>query len=136
MKLIKFIAAGIYGVFIFFLLRVIFYNLTFWLMGFGWKAVVLYCVVAGGLLSGTLSMFASLLSAPLVLLTSNSIAGRIVPVLSCLIFGFLSIADPWKLDMSYTKLQIFIALSISFIALTIFGTVAFGLLIGIEDKKE
>ncbi|MDR0938513.1 MAG: hypothetical protein LBN29_04010 [Mediterranea sp.] len=122
-KMICFLGAAVYGIVAAYLLWLVFYFLSPWLMSFGWLAVILYVIFALGLIGGLIGWIASLIWAPLLLLLRNSWPiSKVIPVIALILFGISAIILPWRMDMGYSLVKIVIAISLSITALITFGS--------------
>lgn len=119
-NILNFIGSAIYGIVVSYILWLLFYFLTPWLMSFGWSAVILYWLFAFGLLAGLIGGLSSILLIPLVYLISKCKIAKYLPIAAMLIFGYLTVALPWQLSGEYTFVKIVIAISLSSTALAVF----------------
>lgn len=121
MKFLKFLGALLYAFVSSYLIWLLFYFLVPWLMSFGWIALIIYWILAGGLIAATLKFVSSMITVPLFVLVGGS---RISGFIAALIYAFVGIVTvllPWNLDIPYRLVTIIIGVSLSLTALSIFS---------------
>lgn len=96
-----------------YLLWLLFYWLTPYIMGVGWFLFFVYLFFAGGLLTGIIGSLSTILAIPVAYLTSNNTVAKIINAIPLLVFGYCSVCLPWGLNMEYKLLQYIIAISLS-----------------------
>lgn len=122
MRFLKSVGLLFYGLIASYLLWLLFYWLTPYVMSVGWGGFILYMLIAGGLVTGIVGSAATLLAYPVVAWFD----GAYKPVKwVCAIFfvfhGFSAIMLPWRLDIDYSFLKILIAVLYGITALISFG---------------
>ena len=131
--ILGFIGSAIYGIILSYLLWLIFYFLTPWLMGFGWTALILYSLFAGGLITSIVGGLSTLISLPLFLMSKNKVS-KIIPALALAFHGYSAVAMPWHIGTGGRFVTFIIALSISFTAFSIFALIIYSLFADREDQ--
>lgn len=109
-KALKTIGSLIYGAVMYYILWLLFYWITPYIMSVSWMGFLIYLFVAGGAISMFVGSVANIIGIPLIFLCKNCNASKYAPILFGLIFGYSSIRLPWTLDMEYGILQIILAI--------------------------
>lgn len=118
MAILKFLGASIYGIVASYLIWLLFYFITPWVMSFGWGGVIV-SVIAGSLLVGAFLSICALVLSPMMGMIDNTVS-KIIPTLAILFYGYSSVKLPWGLELDYTLPKIILAITISGVALTVF----------------
>ncbi len=116
-----FIGAALYGFIESYILWLVFSYFTPWLMSWSWFAIIVYCVVATGLIGGLVTGFSALISIPLFKICKVSKACRYLPMLFLAFYGYKAVALPWQMSPHGIR-EIVIAISISLTAVALFVT--------------
>lgn len=119
-KLAQCVGICLYSIISAYLLWLIFYWITPFVMSIGWLGFILYCIFATGLCSGFISLANMVLAIPTHFLTKDNIVAKIINALPMLFFGYSTICLPWKLNIEYGLLQWILAISLSSIAFSAF----------------
>lgn len=114
-----------------YLLWLLFYWITPYIMGIGWLLFLLYIFLTGGLITGIVFSVNNLLIVPMVFLMKDNIVAKVINVLPLLYFGYSAVRLPWGLDMNYGVLQYLIGIS-----LIITFLISFGCMIVVPFKIE
>ena len=122
MRFLKSVGLLFYGLIASYLLWLLFYWLTPYVMSVGWGGFILYMLIAGGLVTGIVGSAATLLAYPVAIWFD----GAYKPIKwICAVFfvfhGFSAIMLPWRLDIDYSFLKILIAVLYGITALISFG---------------
>ena len=136
MRFLKSVGLLFYGLIASYLLWLLFYWLTPYVMSIGWGGFILYMLFAGGLVSAIVGSAATLLAYPVI----TWFNGAYKPVRwICAIFfvfhGFSAIMLPWRLDIDYGFLKILIAVLYGITALISFGAFLFVFVKGLDEEK-
>lgn len=121
-KIFQCLGTVVYSTIAGYLLWLLFYWMTPYIMGVGWMLFFLYIFLAGGLITGIVASINGLLIIPLAFLMKNNIAAKVINVLPLLFFGYSSVRLPWGLDMNYGVLQYLIGISLTITFLISFGS--------------
>lgn len=122
MRFLKSVGLLFYGLISSYLLWLLFYWLTPYVMSVGWGGFILYMLLAGGLVTGIVGSAATLLAYPVAVWFND--AYKPVKWICAIFFvfhGFSAIMLPWRLDIDYTFLKILIAVLYGITALISFG---------------
>ena len=114
-KIFKCLGTLLYSTIVGYLLWLLFYWITPYIMGVGW-----YIFLAGGLISCIAASINGLLSLPMSFLVKDNIVAKVINVFPLLFFGYSSVRLPWEFNMSYGVLQYIIGISLTIIILTSF----------------
>lgn len=120
-KFFQFVGAVFYAVISAYLVWIVFYWVTPWLMGFGWIALILYWIFAFGLIAWTLKFISFLITYPLFMMVGNNKSAGVVASLVYLCVGGWTILLPWMQAGPYTLVRIIIGVSLSLTAFSIFA---------------
>lgn len=121
-KILQCLGTTVYSTVAGYLLWLLFYWMTPYVMGVGWLLFLLYIFLAGGLLTGIIASVNNLLSYPMIFLMKNNIVAKIINILPLLFFGYSAVCLPWGLDMDYGVLQWLIGISLTITFLISFGS--------------
>lgn len=102
----------IYSSIIGYLLWLLFYFITPYIMGICWLLII-----AGGFITGFIANANYILSIPMIFLVKGNIVAKIISVVPLLYFGYWSVLLPWELDVEYGFLQYFIGIILTTIFL-------------------
>ena len=130
-KFFQCLLTAVYSAIAGYLLWLLFYWMTPYIMGVGWLLFFLYIFLAGSLITLIVGSISWLLAVPMPFLMKDNIAAKVINVLPMLFFGYSAVCLPWGLDMNYGVLQYFIGIS-----LTITFLITFGSMIVIPFKME
>ena len=119
-KIFKCLGTLLYSTIVGYLLWLLFYWITPYIMGVGWFLFFLYIFLAGGLISCIAASINGLLSLPMSFLVKDNIVAKVINVCPLLFFGYSSVRLPWEFDMSYGVLQYIIGISLTIIILISF----------------
>ena len=119
-KIFKCLGTLLYSTIVGYLLWLLFYWITPYIMGVGWLLFFLYIFLAGGLISCIAASINGLLSLPMSFLVKDNIVAKVINVCPLLFFGYSSVRLPWEFNMSYGVLQYIIGLSLTIIILISF----------------
>ncbi len=125
MGIIKFLGAFAYAVLSSCMIYLVFSWLVPWLMGFGWLALIIYWLLAGGLIAATLRYICAMITLPLFMMTAQSRAGAFLAGLVYCLVGVYTVWIPWIQNMPYRLVTVIIGVSLSLTALSIFGRTVF-----------
>lgn len=134
-KIIQCIGAAVYGSVVGYLLWLLFYWMTPYIMGVGWLLFILYLIFASGLITGLVYAATMLLSFPTSLILKGNTAAKIINAIPLLFYGYCSVKLPWGLRMDYGALQYLIAISLSITFLIAFAATIF-VPFNLPDKDE
>lgn len=123
MALVKSLGAIILSVVLSFLIYLLFYFATPWLMSFGWGGfAVWFCI--GNTIVGFLIWILNFVSAPIY----SMVKGLKVPATICSVilagFGIYTMLLPWFLDMDYLTVNKLMGINISIDIIGIFAIMA------------
>lgn len=104
-KMFQCLGTVVYSTIVGYLLWLLFYWITPYVMSVGWLLFLLYIFLAGGLITGVIASINTLLALPMTFLMKDNIVAKIINALPMLFFGYSSICLPWTLDMNYEVLQ-------------------------------
>ncbi len=104
-KIFQCLGGLIYSSIIGYLLWLLFYFITPYIMGIWWLLLI-----AGGFITGFIANTNYILSIPMFFLMKGNIMAKIISIVPLLYFGYLSVLLPWELDMEYGFLQYFIGI--------------------------
>lgn len=125
MSIIKFLGAFAYAVLSSCMIYLVFSWLVPWLMGFGWLALIIYWLLAGGLIAATLRYISAMITLPLFMMTAQSRTGALIAGLVYCLAGVYTVLIPWMQNMPYRLVTVIIGVSLSLTAFSIFaGTVS------------
>lgn len=119
-KILSFFGGLSYSVVVSYLMWLLFYFVTPFLMRFGWKALILYFVLAAGTIPMLFIPLFTYAWIPIVLLIRKCKAVRFVSVIPLLLFGYSAVADVWRLDIVYSGSKVAIAIAVSVMIATLF----------------
>lgn len=105
MKLLKVLGSLLYSAIMYYLLWLLFYWITPYIMMMSWGWFIAYLFIAGGFISAFVASIAYIIGIPLVFLSKDCKLAKYPPILFGLIFGYSSIVLPWQLNMDYGVLQ-------------------------------
>lgn len=108
-----------------YILWLLFYWMTPFIMSFGWFMLILYIVIAGGLISQLISNLGMILLIPMRYLLKDCSIAKVINVLCMISFGFSAVRLPWGLDIEYGLLQYIIAASLSITFIVTYACMAF-----------
>lgn len=114
-----------------YLLWLLFYWMTPYVMGMGWLMLFAYIFIAAGLITAIALAANTALAFPMVFLMRDNKAARVINVFPFLLYGFSAVRLPWGLDMEYGFLQYILGIS-----LTITILISFGSLISLPFKFD
>lgn len=119
-KILSFLGGLCYSVVVSYLMWLLFYFVTPFLMRFGWKALVLYLVLAAGTIPMLFIPLFTYAWAPVILLIRNCKAVKFVSAIPLLLFGYSAVADVWRLSIVYSGSKVAIAIAVSVMIATFF----------------
>lgn len=119
-KIFKCLGTLLFDAIVGYLLWLLFYWITPYIMGVGWFLFFLYIFLAGGLISCIAASINGLLSLPMSFLVKDNIVAKVINVFPLLFFGYSSVRLPWEFNMSYGVLQYIIGISLTIIILISF----------------
>ena len=119
-KIFKCLGTLLYSTIVGYLLWLLFYWITPYIMGVGWLLFFLYIFLAGGIISCIAAFINRWLLVPMAFLVKNNIVANVINVCPLLFFGYSSVRLPWEFNMSYGVLQYIIGISLTIIILTSF----------------
>lgn len=99
-KFFQCLGALIYGLIIGYLLWLVFYLITPYIMGIWWLLLIV-----GGFIAGFIANTNCILSIPVYFLTKGNMVAKIISIVPLLYWGYCSVLLPWGLDMEYGFLQ-------------------------------
>lgn len=113
-KLLQCLGAAIYGGIAGYLMWLLWYWLTPLLMSASWWVVILYVLIAGGLLSALLGGICNIIAIPLFfLIRGRNVVAKLLYIIPVGFYAFCSVKLPWLLDADYTVLQYIIAVALT-----------------------
>lgn len=121
-KIFQCLGTVAYSTIVGYLLWLLFYWITPYIMSVGWLLFFLYIFLAGGLIVGIVAFINGLLIVPTTFLMKNNIVAKVINVFPLLFFGYSSVRLPWGLDMDYGVLQYLIGISLTITILISFGS--------------
>lgn len=119
-KLFQCVGTLIYSVIASYLLWLLFYWVTPYIMGMGWLMFFLYIFLAGGAVTMIVSLINGLLAVPMVFLMKNNNVAKVINALPMLFHGYSAVCIPWGLNMEYGVLQYFLGISLTIMVLVLF----------------
>lgn len=120
MAILKFLGAALYGIISSYIIWLLFYLLTPWVMSFGWGGVIV-SVLCGSILAGVFLSICTLIFSPMLLMIDNT-PSKIIPSIAMLFHGYSSVMLPWRLDMNYGTPKIILGITVTGVALVLFIT--------------
>lgn len=105
-----------------YLLWLLFYWITPYVMGFGWMLMFGFIFIVGGLITPLALSANTALAYPIVFLMRDNKAARVINVFPLLFYGFSAARLPWGLDMEYGFLHYLLGISITITILISFGS--------------
>lgn len=120
--ILQIIGTTLYGVVSSYLIWLLFYFITPYIMGASWLVIVLYVLFAGGIISVIVTSIATLLAAPNFFFMGNNKLAKIIYCVCCLFWGYSSIVLPYHLDIDFGIKEWIIAISLSATAFSIFAS--------------
>lgn len=121
MGLVRFLGALIYSLVSSFVIWMLFNWLVPWLMSFGWLALIIYWILAGGLVGATFKYISAMITMPLFMMTAQSRLGAFAAGLVYCVAGAYTVLIPWLLPMNYRLVTVIIGVSLSLTAFSIFA---------------
>lgn len=112
-KILQCIGTLVYSTIAGYLLWLLFYWITPYIMGVGWLFFLLYVFLVGGLIAGFIGSINSILLTPVTFLMNDNILAKIINTFPFLFFGYSAVIMPWKLEMDYGFLQYLIGISLT-----------------------
>lgn len=125
MNILKFIGSALYGAIASYVIWLLFYWVTPWVMSFGWGGVVI-SIICGTFIAGAFMSLCSLILCPLSFMTDNN-ASKIIPTILMLFNGFSSARLAWGVDVDYTAPKIVLAITLTILAIVIYITAIQGI---------
>lgn len=119
-SIVRFLGAVAYALVSSFLIYLLFSWLVPWLMGFGWLALIIYCILAFGLIAATLRYVSAMITLPLLMMTAQSRLGSLLAGVVYCVAGVYTVLLPWIQGMPYRLVTVIIGVSLSLTALSIF----------------
>lgn len=132
-KSLSFIGGFLYSIIASYLLCMVFYYLTPLLMGFGWMGFILYVIVAATSVELFIASVASIVFYPILKLINNCKALKWFALLPILFHGYSAVAGVWRFNMTYSNIQIVIAITTTILIARLFIGLIVLILSG-EDK--
>lgn len=120
MKILKIFGSLLYGTVMYYLLWLLFYWLTPYVMGLSWALLILYVIFAGGFLTLFITQISCWIGFPLVLICNSYKLAKYGQIIPGILSGISSIRLPWMLDMDYGILQWILGISLTNIILVTF----------------
>lgn len=134
MGIFKFIGSLVYGAVMYYLLWLLFYWITPYVMSMSWGLFIVYLFVAGGALTMFVASVASIIGMPLVLLCRKCKVAKYAPIIFGLFFGYSAVKLPWILSMEYGVLQWILGISLTItIVITFISLMAVPFNSGLDD---
>ncbi len=118
-KTLSFIGAAIYSALVSYLIWIIFRYLTPWLISWSWLAIIIYLILANGLIFSLIGGICRGLAIPLFPLCDIASSSKYLPILFLAVGGCCSVAIPWRLHPQGFK-EILIAIDVTIMVLSIF----------------
>lgn len=118
--ILQVIGTMLYGLVSSYLIWLLFYFITPYIMGASWFVIILYVLFAGGLVTAITTSIATLLSVPNFFFMGNNKLAKIIYCIFCLFWGYSSITLPYQLDVSFGVKEWILAISISLTAFSIY----------------
>lgn len=120
MKILKFFGSLLYGAIMYYLLWLLFYWLTPYVMSMSWGWFIAYMFIAGGFVSCFIAQIAYWIAIPLIFLCINCKPAKYAQIVPAILFGISSVKLPWILNMDYGILQWILGISLTIIVLIAF----------------
>lgn len=112
-KVLQCFGIAVYGTITAFLLWMLYFWATPYVMNIGWLLFILYLIFAFGFLTALSGFVNTLLMVPMAFLVKNNVVAKIINALPMLWFGYRSMLLPWGLNMDYGTLQYLLGISLS-----------------------
>ena len=91
-------------------------------MSWGWFVLILYVILAGGLITMIISNLVTYIMMPFAYMSRKSFnILRYIGILPFLFHGISSLFLPWRLDMDFSVVKYIIAIAINITELVSFG---------------
>ena len=120
-KLLCAVGSILYSVIAGYLIWLLFFFLTNWAMTFELLGVFLTVILGFSIIGGFVSILTNIILAPLVAMLTASPSIRWFPVIVMGLFGFSSVALPWRAVVWGNGYNIVMAVILSIMALMVFG---------------
>ena len=122
---LKCLGAIVYSSISGYVLWLLLYFITPFVMGFGWFMLILYIFLAGGLISGLISSLGMILLVPTKYLFQDCVTAKMINALCMFGYGFSAARLPWGLDIEYGVLQYILAVSLTVTFIIAYISLAF-----------
>ena len=119
-KLLKILGSLLYGAVMYYLLWLLIYWITPYIMAMNWGWFIAYTLIAGGAITVFVGAVASLQGTPLMLMSNNCKLAKFLPIPFGLLFGYSAVKLPWIIEMDYGFLQWILAIMTTIIVLISF----------------
>ncbi|MCF0172269.1 MAG: hypothetical protein HUJ91_00795 [Bacteroidales bacterium] len=121
-KVLSFVGGVIYSLLLAYLLWLIFYHVTPYIMGIKLLWIMTLFIIFGApILAYGLYLAAGIISIPLLFLSKNTKTLKYLSIIPLIVFAFSTIADPWRLSIQYNYISVILGIFIDITALYVFG---------------